>query len=138
MTDLTNARLGALVAGMRSGALSSVDLVDAHIARLERVNPTLNAVIATRYGAARDEAAAAAARYQAAQDGAQASLQPLLGVPCTIKEFLRVRGMPYTGGGIPSLRDRTSEEDAVVVRRLRDAGAIVLGVTNAPEGGMWM
>ena len=138
MTDLTNARLGALVAGMRSGALSSVDLVDAHIARLERVNPTLNAVIATRYQAARDEAAAAAAQYQAARDGGRAELPPLLGVPCTIKEFLRVRGMPYTGGGIPSLRDRTSEEDAVVVRRLRDAGAIVLGVTNAPEGGMWM
>ncbi len=122
-----------LVSRMRAGALSPVDLVDAHIARAEAVNPHLNALIATRYEAARADAREACARY--AKGG---ETPPLLGVPCTIKEFLRVDGMPHTGGGIPNLRHQLADRDATVVQRIRAAGAIILGVTNAAEGGMWM
>ncbi|MCA9542809.1 MAG: amidase [Myxococcales bacterium] len=134
-TPLLDRSVGALLAAMRAGTLSPVALLEAHLARITKVNPLLNAVVADRFTAARDEAEAAAARYRAAAD--PAALPPLLGVPCTIKEFLPVAGLPLTAG-IAARRDRVATEDAVVVQRLRAAGAIVMGVTNVPEGGLWM
>ncbi len=121
-----------LVQRMRGGELDPLELVATHIRRMERVNPRLNALIAERYEAAREEAIEARERHAAGDEA------PLLGVPCTIKEFLRVTGMPFTGGGIPARARITAGYDAVIVQRLRAAGAIVLGVTNAPEGGIWM
>ncbi len=123
-------RLAAMV---RERKVSPVELADAHIARIEEVNGALNAMIADRFEAARGEARVAEAAVMAG-----AELPPLHGVPCTIKEFLRVTGMPHTGGGLLARRDVVASADATVVTRLRDAGAIILGVTNAPEGGMWM
>lgn len=84
-----------LTARMRAGVLSPVDLVEAHIQRTEQVNPAINAVIARRFDAARAEARAAADQYAAGGE-----TPPLLGVPCTVKEFMRVDGMPHTGGEI--------------------------------------
>jgi len=117
---------------IRRGDVRAVDVVDAAIARIEAVNPTLNALVAERYDAARREAADADRR--AAEGG---DLPPLLGVPCTIKEAFALEGMPNTSGlvsrvGVPASRD------AVAVRRLREAGAIPLGVTNVSELCMWM
>lgn len=131
--DLLGAPVSVLVDAMRRRTLSPVDLFDVHAAELSRVDAILNGVIATRFGAARAEAQAAEARYAAGGD----DLPPLLGVPCTIKEMLKVEGMPHTAG-IPARRDVVGEADATVVQRLRAAGAVVLGVTNVPEGGMWM
>lgn len=125
-------RLAALI---RSGEVSPVEVVDAHIARVEEVNPRLNAMVAERFDDARREARAAEARVRHAAD--PADLPPLLGVPCTIKEFLGVRGMSWTAG-LWARRGRRADVDATVVTRLRDAGAIVLGISNVPEGGMWM
>jgi fatty acid amide hydrolase 2 len=68
-----------IAAAIRAGRLSSRAVVDAHIAVLERVNPTINAVVVERYAEARAEADAADARVAAADDGEQ--LPPLLGVP---------------------------------------------------------
>jgi fatty acid amide hydrolase 2 len=110
--------------------VSAVEVVDVHIRRIEEVNPALNAVVADRFDDARREAAAADAR------AARGESAPLLGVPCTIKEFVAVRGMPQTGG-ILLRRGHRAEQDSPVVTRLRAAGAVILGVTNAPEGGLW-
>ena len=125
-------RLAALI---RSGEISPVEIVDAHIARIEEVNPQLNALVAERFDDARREARAAEARVRHA--GEPGGLPPLLGVPCTIKEFIGVRGMSWTAG-LWARRGRRADVDATVVTRLREAGAIVLGVSNVPEGGMWM
>ena len=130
LLSLPAIRLAAMV---REREVSPVELVEAHIARIEEVNGALNALIADRFDAARAEARAAEAAV-----GAGGELPPLHGVPCTIKEFLGVTGMPHTGGGLLARRGVVASEDATVVTRLRDAGAIVLGVSNAPEGGMWM
>lgn len=124
-----------LAARIRRRELSSFQVVDAHIRRIEEVNPTLNAVVADRFAAARDEARAADERLR--QPGADGALPPLHGVPCTIKEAFALRGMPNTSG-LVSRRGALAEADAVGVVRLRAAGAIPLGVTNVSELCMWM
>jgi fatty acid amide hydrolase 2 len=135
LLDTPVTRLAEMV---RSGAVSPLELVDAHVARIRAVDPLLNALTADRFEAARAEAAAAGeVAAQARARGEAAALPPLHGIPCTIKEFLSVEGMPWTGG-MKRRADVRAERDAVLVRRLRAAGAIVLGTSNVPEGGLWM
>ncbi len=121
------------IAGLiRNGEARSADVVDATIARIEAVNPTLNAMVEDRFVAARQEAAAADRRVAAGD-----ALPPLHGVPCTIKEAFAFRGMPNTSGLVSRI-GYAPAKDAVAVRRLRTAGAIPLGVTNISELCMWM
>ena len=84
-----------LAQAIRDGTICSRDVVESHIARIEEVNPTLNAMVENRFEEARIEADAADQRLR--DDGAE-SLPPLHGVPCTIKESFAVRGMPNTSG----------------------------------------
>lgn len=120
---------------VRLKKVSPVDVVDACIDRIEAENPAINAVVAKRFDAARDEAKAAAERLGRTESTDE--LPPLWGVPCTIKEGIAVEGMPNSAG-VFARKDIRADRDAVVVRRLREAGAIVLGVTNMAEGGMWL
>jgi len=119
---------------IRTREVTSLEVVDAHIAVIHAENGALNAVIESRFDAARDEARSADARVQR-EDAA--TLPPLHGVPCTIKESFFVKGMHSTGG-LLARSGNVSTEDAVVVNRVRDAGAIVLGTTNVSELCMWM
>ena len=135
MNELLRASVPELVARVRSRDVSPVELVDAHIARIASVNSRINAVVADRFEAARDEARAAEARVMAA--GPDDVLPPLLGVPCTVKEFFGVAGLPNTAG-LVARRGVRATTHATAVSRLVDAGVIVLGVTNVPEGGLWM
>jgi fatty acid amide hydrolase 2 len=128
---------------IRTREVTSRAVVEAHIARVESVNPTINAVVARRYDQARAEADAADARIVAALARAAAgdasavsSLPPYLGVPCTIKECFALTGMPQSSG-LVARKDIVAAEDAVTVARLRAAGAIPLGVTNVSELCMW-
>ncbi|CBL44431.1 amidase [gamma proteobacterium HdN1] len=111
---------------IQKGEVSSRDLLEHCIARVERLNPALNAVVATDYVAARqraDEADAARNRGE--------SLGPLHGLPMTIKDTWEVPGMPCTAGaGI--FRDYRPKKPAVAVNALESAGAIVFGKTNVP------
>ncbi|MBC7171753.1 MAG: amidase, partial [Polyangiaceae bacterium] len=133
-TALLTLSVTELARRVREGEIRSRELVDSHIAHLERVNPRVNAVVATRFEAARAEADAADALR--ARSGKNA-LPPLHGVPCTIKECFEFEGMPQTSG-LVSRKGSISERDATAVRRLREAGAIPLGVTNLSELCMWM
>ncbi len=124
-----------LAAAIRNGQLSSREVVDTHIELIERRNPEVNAIIATRFDDARGEADAADARVQAAASDDE--LPPFLGVPCTIKESFAVAGMPHTSGSLD--REHViAEESATAVTRLVEAGAIPLGVTNTSELTMWI
>ena len=127
----TTAGAAALARSYRADQADPREVVEEHIARIDTWNPTLNAVVAHRFERARAEAEAAAAALR--EPGPH---PPLLGVPVTIKEFLRVEGMPNTAG-LAVRRGTIADDDAVTVARLRAAGAIVLGVTNGPEGGLW-
>lgn len=130
--DLLESSAVALASRIARRDVSSRDVVDAHIARIEAVDPLLNAVVNKRFDEARREADRA---DQAIARGERVG--PLHGVPCTIKEFFGLKGMRRTGGMVRT-QDAIAHEDAVLVRRLRAAGAIVLGSTNVPEGGLWM
>lgn len=113
---------------IREGEVTSLAVVDAHIARIRAVNPRINAVVRERFELAREEAKRA---------DATASLAPFHGVPCTIKESFALEGMPNSAG-LVARRDHVATSDATAVARLRAAGAIPLGVTNVSELCMWM
>jgi fatty acid amide hydrolase 2 len=133
MTDLLQLSGTELARRIRDGGVSSTEVVERHIAQIERVNPRLNAVVRDRFEQARVEAKQADARILSRGAG---ELPPLLGVPCTIKESIALRGMPNSSGMV-ARAGLTASEDATVVARVRAAGAIPLGVTNVPELTVW-
>ncbi len=129
--DVLSASAMEVARWIKARKLSSKDAVSACVKRIEAVNPTLNAVVWKRYDAALEDAR----RIDAMDDAARAEL-PLAGVPFTVKEFFAVEGAPWTGG-IKARRNLIADADAPTVARLRKAGAIPLGTTNVPEGGLW-
>lgn len=135
MSDLLNATAFELAGLIHDRQVSPIEVVAAHIERIEQINGRINAVVAQRFEAALADAHDAEIRVMSTSDAS--SLPPLLGVPFTVKEFYGVQGLPQSAG-IVSRRDCRATEDAEAVRRMRNAGGIVLGVTNVPEGGMWM
>lgn len=127
-----------LAAAIRDGEVSSVDVVQAHYAHVDKVNPTINALVFERRALALEEAQRAdAERSRAAADGSLAQLPPFLGVPCTIKENFAFAGTPQASG-LLARAHIINDHDAPTVARLRAAGAIPLGVTNTSELCMWM
>lgn len=128
----------ALAAAIREGRSTSRAVVEAHIQQMQRVNPRLNAVVQTRYDEARAEAAYADERLaEAREKKIMERLPPLLGVPCTIKENFEFEGTPQASG-LVARQHIINDRDAITVARLREAGAIPLGVTNTSELCMWM
>jgi Asp-tRNA(Asn)/Glu-tRNA(Gln) amidotransferase A subunit family amidase len=117
----------AIVRRIASGESSAADVIAAHLARIEQLNPALNAFVDVRADQALAEARA--------QDDAAAAGRPrgpLGGLPITIKSAIEVRGVRCETGS-PSRRGIVADTDAVVVARLRAAGAIVIGTTNVAE-----
>ena len=109
---------------VRRKDLSSSELTEMLLTRIEAVNPELNAVVELRREAALQEAAAAdEATARGDGDG------PLHGVPTTIKDSFNVAGL-HTTWGNPAFKDFVADSDATVARRLKEAGAIIVGKTN--------
>lgn len=116
-----------LVAALRAGAVTSVELTEEAIARIERDDEAINAICVPDFDRAR------AAAHRADQARARGEDRPLLGVPVTVKESYDIAGLPTTWG-MPAHRNYVPSEDAVQVSRLKAAGAVVLGKTNVPLG----
>ncbi|MBF6169881.1 amidase [Nocardia blacklockiae] len=114
-----------LSAALRAGDVSSVELTEEAIARIERHDEAINAICVPDF-----ENARAAAR-QADEARARGEDRPLLGIPITVKESYNIAGLPTTWG-MPQFRDYVPAEDAVQVARVKAAGAVVLGKTNVP------
>lgn len=129
-TNTLLTRLGAteLAGGIAAGDLSAREVTDAHINRIEAVDGALNAIVLPRFEAARQEADAADAAQRRGE-----RLGPLHGVPVTIKDQFHVTGLPTTYG-VSRLAENRPVRDGTLVAALRDAGAIVLGKTNVPQG----
>ena len=115
---------------IREGEVSSADLVEAHIERIQHVNGDLNALVVSLFAEAR-----AAARQADDMLAAGESIGPLHGVPVTVKEFFDVAGC-LTTAGIESGGKPAAQTDAPTVSRLRQAGAIILGKSNVPQLGI--
>lgn len=115
---------------IRRGAVSPLEIVQAVLARLERVNPRLNAycTVATEQALEVAKKATLAARRRSARLG------PLHGVPVSIKDLTPTKGIRTTWGS-KIYEQHVPTDDALVVARLKAAGAIVLGKTNTPEFG---
>lgn len=122
--------LGAveMARGIREGRWTSQELVEAHIERILKVNPVLNAIAIPLFEEARE--AAKAADLQIKEAGTE--LGPLHGVPVTIKESLDVACTPSTWG-LPHRQGRLSSADDPSVARLRQAGAIIIGKSNVMQ-----
>lgn len=127
MSDLTFLPATVQANLIRERKISPVELAELHLAKVERFNPTLNAFVQVDVERVRREAQAAEAAVSEGRD-----LGPLHGVPISIKSSIDVAGMRIESGTL--LRAGTvPAKDAPLVRRLRQAGAIILGVTNTPE-----
>jgi amidase len=125
--DLTFTPAARLAALYRTRKASPLDVMRAVLDRIDRVNPSVNAIVTL----ARDAALAEARRATAALRR-RATLPPLFGVPVGIKDVTPTRGLRTTHGS-KLFADHVPEADALVVERLRAAGAIVIGKTNTPE-----
>ncbi len=127
MSDLTFLSAVCMAEQIRQKKLSAVELVEAHLTRIEQLNPRLNAFVHVDAEGARRQAQVADA---AVRNGKK--LGALHGIPLSIKSSIEVGGLPWEAG--TKLRAGIGgQRDAPLVARLRQAGAIILGVTNAPE-----
>jgi len=125
--DPTFTPAGELIKLYRARRTSPLEVMQALLARIDAVNPAVNAVVTL----ARDAALWNARRATAALKRG-AALPPLFGVPVAIKDVTPTAGIRTTQGS-KLFEDHVPAEDALVVQRLRAAGAIVLGKTNTPE-----
>ncbi|GAB3648832.1 amidase [Ramlibacter alkalitolerans] len=111
----------------REGSLTPLAVAQACLARLEAVNPKINAVVARRDAPFMDEAEAATERFARGEP-----LSPLDGIPLSVKDSLYTRDAPTTWG-CPALRAHAMGQDELAVARARAAGALIVGKTNVPE-----
>ena len=121
--------LAELAAAYRAGRLDPVGVTERHLARIDALEPRLAAFQIVDHAGARRMAAEAAARWRA---GTPRS--PLDGMPMTTKDNVDMAGFPTRNGSLLT-SDTPAEEDAPVVARLREAGAVFLGKTTTPEFG---
>jgi amidase len=128
MSELHAQSATDLVRLIRGGEATRREVVEAHLDRVEAVNGEINAVVEVRD---RDEALAEAEAADHAPAQARADL-PLDGVPVVIKDHFDVTGMKHTEG-VRAFADRRSPGNSVVVERLLEAGAIVVGKCNQPD-----
>lgn len=129
MDDVSFASAAALAGRIRAGDLSPLELMDHCLARIERLNPRLNAFVAIDAERARAEARAMADRIARGEDPG-----PLAGLPLGVKDLENAAGFPTTFGS-RLYRDNVASFDDIHVQRLKEAGAIVVGKTNTPEFG---
>jgi aspartyl-tRNA(Asn)/glutamyl-tRNA(Gln) amidotransferase subunit A len=128
--DLIRLTAAETAAAMASGETSAAEVTDAHLARIEAVDPAVHAFLHVDADGARETA-----RRVDARRGAGEQLGPLAGVPLALKDVIATEGIPTTCGS-RMLEGWRPPYDATVVRRLREAGVVILGKTNMDEFAM--
>jgi fatty acid amide hydrolase len=114
------------------GVTTSVEVVEAHIARIEALQSRFNMMTRERFELARVEAEAADRRREADE-----ALPLLNGVPISVKECFHLKGLP-TNLGVTGSDEKPAERDSHLIRKLKDAGAIVIAKTNIPQLMLYM
>jgi amidase len=123
MLDVPFRSATQLAAAIRAKKIGCLELLDLYLARVEKYDGALNAVVVRDFDRARTRARAL--------DRARGRRGPLHGVSMTVKESYDVAGLPTTWG-VPASKDRIATTNARVVERLLDAGAVIFGKTNVP------
>jgi len=129
MSDLCQMSAKALIALIKKGEISPVDVMAASIARIEAVDPVVNAMVTHDFDAALSAAKTAEAKHHKGED-----IGLLAGLPVAIKDLEATAGMRTTFGSIP-YRDHIPDHDDLSVAQVKAAGGIVIGKTNTPEFG---
>ena len=120
-----------VASALKAGKVSSVELTQDAIGRIERHDGKINAICVRDFDRALEAARAADAAL------ARGESRPLLGIPLTVKESYNIAGLPTTWG-FPAQRDFRAAEDALAITRVKEAGSVILGKTNVPLGlGDW-
>lgn len=127
--ELTSLSATELAARIRRKSVSAREVLDAHLARIDRVNPTVNAIVTLVPEQARAWAKAADERQARGEP-----LGPLHGLPIAHKDLVDTAGIRTTKGSL-FYKDNVPTTDALIVQRIRAAGAITIGKTNTPEFG---
>jgi len=130
MTEFFRMTAAQIAAAVRNGEVSAAEVTDAHLARIEQVEPQVRAFLHVAADEAR-EAAKAVDRHRAAGE----ELGPLAGVPLALKDVFTTKDMPTTCGSA-ILDGWLPPYDATITRRLREAGVVILGKTNMDEFAM--
>jgi amidase len=128
-TTWVGATAKQMARAVRRGDATATEIVADHLERIATTDPSLDAFRVVRAGEAMSEA-------EKVDEQEDLANLPLAGVPVAVKENTAVAGLP-TWGGSEAVRTEVAEEDHEVVRRLRGAGAIIVGVTKMPEMGLW-
>jgi amidase len=128
-TDLCFLTATELAARIRVRAVSVTEVMQAHLAQIERVNVKINAIVTLTAERALAEARAADAAFARGD-----TTGPLFGLPIAHKDLVPTKGIRTTFGS-PIYRDHVPDEDGLIIERLRQAGAITIGKTNTPEFG---
>ena len=126
MSDITFLPAHELARRIRRRELGAAELLEHFLARITRLDPTVNAVPVLDTGRARERARAADAALARGE-----SWGPLHGLPMTVKESFNLAGLPTTWG-FEARRQHVADTNAIAVQRLLDAGAVVFGKTNVP------
>jgi amidase len=116
-----------MLAAVRGKEISARELLDLHLDRIAEVNPDVNALVSLDADRAREQAAAADERLAAGEE-----VGPLHGLPFAFKDTHQVAGWRTTFGS-PVMADNVPDHDELIVERVRQAGAVVIGKTNVPE-----
>ena len=114
---------------IRNRDLSAVEVMEAHLAQIESVNPAVNAIVTLHADRALEGAKAADLAISNGE-----SLGPLHGLPTAVKDLTSTKGIRTTFGS-PIYKDNIPNEDAIIVERIKNSGAIVIGKPNTPEFG---
>src|SRR4030088_1052963 len=130
MRDIIGAPASWLARAIRTRKVSSLEVVRAHLEHIHTVNPRINAVVFATAESALKQARAADRR-----NTSKAELRQLHGVTFTTKDIFDTAGLPTTAG-LRMLRTKIPDHDATAIARMREAGAILIGKTNCPPGGV--
>ena len=128
-TDLCFCTATELARLIATKQLSAREVMEAHLAQIDRVNPRVNAIVTLLADGAIEQAAEADERQAQGEP-----LGPLHGLPIAHKDLVLTKGIRTTFGS-PIYRDFVPDKDALIVERLKNAGAITIGKTNTPEFG---
>ena len=131
-SDIVELGARELAAAIRARQVSCVEVMAAYLAQIERLNPTYNAIVSLRDPAELMREAA----ERDAQLARGGPVGPLHGLPHAVKDLAGLKGVRFTSGGSPIFRDRIAVADSLPTARIRAAGVVFLGKTNAPEFGL--